>query len=88
MDHQGSRIKSEETVLEASTYDLEMRRMTPLFTFISRKEDNRHCYLAYKLMNEEMMNSLGEPFKPNSVMSGNNIIYKKGSINVKLITED
>ena len=69
VDHQGSRIKSEETVFEASTYDLERRRMTAIFTFISGKENERHCYVPLKLMNDLMLETIGEPFKPISIMS-------------------
>ena len=71
MDHQPSRINTEETVFEASTYDLDLRKMTPLFTLISRKEDKWHCYLAVKIMNDFMMENLREPFQPVSIMSGN-----------------
>ena len=81
-DHQGSRINGPATVFCVSTYDLDFRKSSPLFSMISEHENESHVFLAFKTMDDIMKEQLGQGFNPISIVTGNSTIFvmHKGSV--------
>ena len=72
VDFQPSRTIGEETVFAAYVYDLDLNRITPIFTMICQDEKKETCVFALSLMKDLMAEKLnGAIMNPKYVMADN-----------------
>ena len=71
-DFQPSRTQGEETVFAAYVFDLDLSRITPIFTMICQNERTETCTFALSLMKDLMKEKLnGAIMKPKFIMADN-----------------
>ena len=71
-DFQPSRCKGGETVFAAYVFDLDLSRITPIFTMICQNETTETCTFALSLMKDLMKEKLnGAIMRPKFIMADN-----------------
>ena len=70
MDHQPSRIKSQDTVFTVCSFDCDLSRIHPLLNAITEYEREEHIFICFELFKQCMKEGTGEDFKPLTFVSG------------------